>query len=71
MNCGNEEHVLRDDEMTDIDGTNHEEAPSDADVVMLGVITSSVVICHLYMVLIACFIHVRVHGHRMKHMCVY
>jgi hypothetical protein len=49
MNCGNEEHVLRDDEMTNTDGADHEEAPSDADVVMLGVVTSSVVLtsrCH-------------------------
>lgn len=43
MNCGNEEHVLRDDEMTDIDGANHEEAPSEANAVILGVVTSSVI----------------------------
>jgi hypothetical protein len=32
--------VLGDDEMTDIDGTDREEAPCDGNVVMLGVVTS-------------------------------
>jgi hypothetical protein len=34
MNYGNEEQVLGNDEMTDSDGTDHEEAPCDGNVVM-------------------------------------
>jgi hypothetical protein len=42
MNYGNEELVLGDNEMTDIDGTNHEDASCDGDVVMPGVVTLDV-----------------------------
>jgi hypothetical protein len=34
MNFGNEEHVLGDDEMTNTNGTYHEETHCNADVVM-------------------------------------
>jgi hypothetical protein len=34
MNYGNEEQVLGDDDMTNNDGTDHEEAPCNGNVVM-------------------------------------
>jgi hypothetical protein len=43
MNYGNEGQVLGDDEMTNTNCTNREEAPGDADVVMLDVIIPDIV----------------------------
>jgi hypothetical protein len=37
MNYFNEEHVLRDNEIMDIDGTDYEEAPCDANIIISGV----------------------------------
>jgi hypothetical protein len=44
MNYGNEEQVLKDDEMMNIDGTYHGEAACDGNVVMLNVNISDVFI---------------------------
>jgi hypothetical protein len=41
MNFGYEEQPLRDDEMTDSNGPDREEAPSNDDVVIVGAATST------------------------------
>jgi hypothetical protein len=42
MKYGNEKQVLGDDEVTDDDGTGHEKALCDGNVIMPGVVTSNV-----------------------------
>jgi hypothetical protein len=42
LNYGDEVHVLRNDEMTNTDGTDHEEAPCDCNVVIPSVVPPDV-----------------------------